>query len=468
MPSHHKLIYFFTISAILIFNVTQAVEIINFSQSTSFLQGTASESIFCQADQNIDSCVWKKIGNDDFKCVFSRQESCPAAEGLSGSVEGAICTLVFDREINYDDSGTYECIGMIAGEEKQAKENVDLDVWVKAQGQFEDVKFGGSEHEVQVPLQSEASTFVSCSATGAIPAAQISVSLVNATDNEVIRTLPEIEDAGSYDEEQNKLIKVFDLHPSMEDCGQIVVCNIDQGEKAHVEMRRQLEVVFPPQKAFQNLDTKFGYQSGSETTVTIIFEANPQPQLIWHHIAEGKDETIDGGRPDYDIGTDVPPIGSFNLSPGSEDGNYKALEISYEDHQVNATLVITNADASLKEGRFYLEAINSEGSKNYEFGFSEYAPVPQPTEPTPEPKGMGGGTIAVIVIIVLAAITAVGLTVWAKNNNRWCFTPPEPRRDEFDQVPTVEDPIIKESSKPSSNEEPSKPKEQEEPTDNPV
>ena len=62
----------------------------------------------------------------------------------------------------------------------------------------------------------------------------------------------------------------------------------------------------------------------------------------------------------------------------------------------------------------------------------------------------------------------LGLTVWAKNNNRWCFTPPEPRRDEFDQVPTVEDPIIKESSKPSSNEEPSKPKEQEEPTDNPV
>ena len=148
MPSsHHKLIYFFTISVI---HVSQAVEIINFSQSTSFLQGTASESIFCQADQNIDSCVWKKIGNDDFKCVFSRQESCPAAEGLSGSVEGSICTLVFDREINYDDSGTYECIGMIAGEEKQAKENVDLDVWVKAQGQFEDVKFGGSEHEVQV------------------------------------------------------------------------------------------------------------------------------------------------------------------------------------------------------------------------------------------------------------------------------------------------------------------------------
>ena len=71
---------------------------------------------------------------------------------------------------------------------------------------------------------------MSCSASGAIPPAQISVSLVNATDNEVIRTLPEIEDAGSYDEEQNKLIKVFDLAPSMEDCGQIVVCNIDQGE----------------------------------------------------------------------------------------------------------------------------------------------------------------------------------------------------------------------------------------------
>ena len=43
------------------------------------------------------------------------------------------------------------------------------------------------------------------------------------------------------------------------------------------------------------------------------------------------------------------------------------------------------------------------------------------------------------------------------------------RRDEFDQVPTVEDPpIIKESSKNSSNDvaEPSKPKEDEPITDN--
>ena len=186
----------------------------------------------------------------------------------------------------------------------------------------------------------------------------------------------------------------------------------------------------------------------------------------------GKDETIDdGGRPDYydTEETDVPPFGSFNLSPGSEDGNYKALEIGFDGHQVNATLVVTNADSFLKEGRFYLEAINSQGSKNYEFGFAEYSVIPEVTEsPEPEPKGMGGGTIAVIVIIVLAAVTAVGLTVWAKNNNRWCFTPPEPRRDEFDQVPTVEDPpIIKESSKNSSNnEEPSKPKEEVLPTDN--
>ena len=84
---------------------------------------------------------------------------------------------------------------------------------------------------------------------------------MNASDNTVIRPLPEIEDAGTYDEEQNKLIKVFDLHPSMEDCGQIVLCNIDQGELAHMETRRQLEVVFPPQQAVQNLDTKFGYQA---------------------------------------------------------------------------------------------------------------------------------------------------------------------------------------------------------------
>ena len=87
-----------------------------------------------------------------------------------------------------------------------------------------------------------------------------------------------------------------------------------------------------------NLKFLYFFQSGSETTVTIIFEANPQPQLIWHHIADGgKDENIDengGGRPDYfdddTEETDVPPFGSFNLSPGSEDGNYKALEIGFE------------------------------------------------------------------------------------------------------------------------------------------
>ena len=101
---------------------------------------------------------------------------------------------------------------------------------------------------------------MSCSATGGIPTAQISASLLNASDNSLIRILPEIEEAGIFNEEENKIIKVFDLHPSREDCGQIVVCNIDQGDLAHVEIQRQLEVVFPPQKAVQNLDTKFGYQ----------------------------------------------------------------------------------------------------------------------------------------------------------------------------------------------------------------
>ena len=82
------------------------------------------------------------------KCVVSRQESCQEAEGLSGSVQGSVCTLNFDREIHYDDRGTYECIAIFLDEDK-ARANVDLDVWVRAQGQFEDL-FGASEHEVQV------------------------------------------------------------------------------------------------------------------------------------------------------------------------------------------------------------------------------------------------------------------------------------------------------------------------------
>ena len=68
MARHHKLIYFFTISAaIFIFRETKAAEIINFSQSPSLTQGSSSESIFCEADQKIDSCGWKKNGNEDFK-----------------------------------------------------------------------------------------------------------------------------------------------------------------------------------------------------------------------------------------------------------------------------------------------------------------------------------------------------------------------------------------------------------------
>ena len=80
--------------------------------------------------------------------MVSRQESCQEAEGLSGSVQGSVCTLNFDRELHYDDRGTYECIAIFLDEDK-ARANVDLDVWVRAQGQFEDL-FGASEHEVQV------------------------------------------------------------------------------------------------------------------------------------------------------------------------------------------------------------------------------------------------------------------------------------------------------------------------------
>ena len=68
MARHHKLLYFFTVSAaIFIFRETKAAEIINFSQSPSLTQGSSSESIFCEADQKIDSCGWKKNGNEDFK-----------------------------------------------------------------------------------------------------------------------------------------------------------------------------------------------------------------------------------------------------------------------------------------------------------------------------------------------------------------------------------------------------------------
>ena len=148
MARHHKLIYL-SVVAILVNNIN-ASEIIDFSQSPSVTQGSSGESIFCEANQKIDSCGWKKIGNDDFKCVVSREEVCQQAEGISGSVQGSVCTLNFDREIHYDDRGSYECIAIFLDEDK-ARATVDLDVWVRAQAQFEDL-FGGSEHEVQVKI----------------------------------------------------------------------------------------------------------------------------------------------------------------------------------------------------------------------------------------------------------------------------------------------------------------------------
>ena len=106
-----------------------------------------------------------------------------------------------------------------------------------------------------------------------------------------------------------------------------------------------------------------------------------------------------------------PAPGSFNLSPGQSYENYEALPLETEGHTVTAKLLIKDAKGSdLKEGTFWLEAINSLGNQRFNFTFKEYEGIKTteaPEIPPPTEQTMGGGTIAVIVIIGTACTVAM-------------------------------------------------------------
>ena len=154
------------------------------------------------------------------------------------------------------------------------------------------------------------------------------------------------------------------------------------------------------------------FQTGDETTISIIFEANPQPEVIWHRYAELSWNKNSEEKPDFIVDENAPPApGSFNLSPGQSYENYEALPLETEGHTITAKLLIKDAKGSdLKEGAFWLEAINSLGNQRFNFTFKEYEGVKTteaPEIPPPTEQTMGGGTIAVIVIIGTACTIAM-------------------------------------------------------------
>ena len=42
-----------------------------------------------------------------------------------------------------------------------------------------------------------------------------------------------------------------------------------------------------------------------------------------------------------------------------------------------------------------------------------------------EAATMGTGAIVAIVIIIVAIFAGLGVTIWAKKNNKWCFAKPD-------------------------------------------
>ena len=112
---------------------------------------------------------------------------------------------------------------------------------------------------IPVPLDSS-STLVSCSAHGGFPAPDITAHLEDE-GGQFIRPLQELTDLTS--EETNDLgdsvlTKEFLFIPHIEDCGNLVVCDVIQGDGVlGTKMARKIMVVYAPQPV--SFDNPFEY-----------------------------------------------------------------------------------------------------------------------------------------------------------------------------------------------------------------
>lgn len=180
--------------------------------------------------------------------------------------------------------------------------------------------------------------------------------------------------------------------------------------------------------------------------------ASPTPlenQVIWHHIVDRQPVNQDGELDWVDY--DVPPPGSFVLQAGqmTDDGRFEALPLNITDHEVLAALVVNDPGDDMLEGQFYLEVQNEYGSQNYTFSFAKMALIttPNPYEAVDDSNTstLGSGTIAAIVVIIVAILVAVGITSWAKKNNKWCFAKPDYNPTATSDPDPNQAPIIKSS-----------------------
>ena len=169
--------------------------------------------------------------------------------------------------------------------------------------------------------------------------------------------------------------------------------------------------------------------------VSVTFLASPAPadnQVIWYHNPSQAEDI-------------PPPPGSLSLQAGfaSNDGRYDAMPIEVNGHEITATLNINSPADDLQDGVFYVEVFNDHGSQKYHFTFQEYMedatePFVQEEEPL---ETMSGGTIAAILVVILAIVAGIGVTWYAKKNDKWCFANSKP---DYDPTATNEpDPIIK-------------------------
>ena len=170
--------------------------------------------------------------------------------------------------------------------------------------------------------------------------------------------------------------------------------------------------------------------------VSVTFLASPAPadnQVIWYHNPSQAEDI-------------PPPPGSLSLQAGfaSNDGRYDAMPIEVNGHEITATLNINSPADDLQDGVFYVEVFNDHGSQKYHFTFQEY--MEETTDPIDtfdeEPvETMSGGTIAAILVVILAILAGIGVTWYAKKNDKWCFANSKP---DYNVTATNEpDPIIK-------------------------
>lgn len=432
-----KVLLFYLVVAVAV--VSNAFELTGQSGDATIVEG-GSHSLYCESDIPYEFCKWThvesgttcSIANDYIEGAYD----CKSQPKLLWDLTETKCGITIEGASRPDDVGTYKCELYEGPTVASGNLKIDVEVpsYVSFTGQFSE----GSTVEVVA----DQTVIVECEAMAGFPEPHVLATMVMEGTDEEPTELTEVPEMTTRTEKEDGTVSVkkgFTLYPHANDCGKHVICHAIQGESFHEEMARKLSVTFPPAPLDEQL-APFGFQVDSEypAVAEIKFMANPTPednQAIWHINPSGQE-----AQPD-----------SVVLQAGviSDDSKYEALPLNISGHEVTATLLIQKPQLEEENYAYHLHVMTKVGDNSYAFRMQRQVVPYYPTTIQPDGRGgqaggsngstskMGAGSVAAIVIIILLILAGVGVTYWARKNDKWCFrqASTKPVIDEESNVP---------------------------------